>query len=148
VFGREPQPAGLAEAAEQRLHHREGDQLSVADLRSDPNPRAPRNTLRVKLQQIIDTHEKCGRREGVPVSVGASCSTLGSNADPGHLHLKSHTPHQSHPLELITGRPIAEVARELGINEGTLGNWVNKQSSPQPPDVDVRKASTTLSAIC
>lgn len=25
-----------------------------------------------------------------------------------------------------TGKPIAEVARELGINEGTLGNWVNK----------------------
>ena len=22
-----------------------------------------------------------------------------------------------------TGRPIAEVARELGVNEGTLGNW-------------------------
>jgi transposase len=25
-----------------------------------------------------------------------------------------------------TGKSIAEVARELGINEGTLGNWVNK----------------------
>jgi transposase len=24
-----------------------------------------------------------------------------------------------------TGRPIAQVARELGVNEGTLGNWVN-----------------------
>ena len=24
---------------------------------------------------------------------------------------------------LETGRPIAQVARELGINEGTLGNW-------------------------
>ena len=24
-----------------------------------------------------------------------------------------------------TGRPIAQVARDLSINEGTLGNWVN-----------------------
>ena len=25
-----------------------------------------------------------------------------------------------------TGKPIAQVARELGINEGTLGRWVNQ----------------------
>ncbi len=25
-----------------------------------------------------------------------------------------------------TGKPIAEVARDLGINEGTLGNWCAK----------------------
>ncbi len=25
-----------------------------------------------------------------------------------------------------TGKPIAQVARELGVNEGTLGNWVTE----------------------
>ena len=29
-------------------------------------------------------------------------------------------------MVLETGKPIAEVARDLGINEGTLGNWVLK----------------------
>ena len=29
-------------------------------------------------------------------------------------------------LVLETGKPIAQVARELGVNEGTLGNWVAK----------------------
>jgi transposase-like protein len=27
-------------------------------------------------------------------------------------------------LVFETGKPIAQVARDLGINEGTLGNWV------------------------
>ena len=25
-----------------------------------------------------------------------------------------------------TGKPIAQVARDLGVHEGTLGNWVNR----------------------
>ena len=25
-----------------------------------------------------------------------------------------------------TGQPVAQVARELGVNEGTLGNWVRQ----------------------
>src|SRR3954469_19678009 len=29
-------------------------------------------------------------------------------------------------LVVETGKPIAQVARELGVNEGTLGNWVVK----------------------
>ena len=41
-------------------------------------------------------------------------------------------------LVLETGRPIAEIARELEVNEGTLGNWVNmwRRDNPEPePDL-------------
>jgi transposase-like protein len=33
-----------------------------------------------------------------------------------------------------TGKPIAEVARDLGIHDGTLGNWVNtwRREHPEP----------------
>ena len=33
-----------------------------------------------------------------------------------------------------TGRPVAEIARDLGINDGTLGSWVNayRRAHPEP----------------
>ena len=35
-------------------------------------------------------------------------------------------------MVIETSRPIAEVARDLGINEGTLGNWVLKYREEHP----------------
>ena len=34
---------------------------------------------------------------------------------------------------LESGRPVAEVARELGIHDGTLGNWVAKVRAEKRP---------------
>ena len=40
-------------------------------------------------------------------------------------------------LVLDSGRAVAVVARELGVNEGTLGNWVNRyrreHADDEPP---------------
>jgi transposase-like protein len=41
-------------------------------------------------------------------------------------------------MVLETGKPIVEVARDLGVNHGTLGNWVKawRDANPDPvPDL-------------
>jgi transposase len=37
-------------------------------------------------------------------------------------------------MVIQTGHPVSQVARELQINSGTLGNWVNmwKRENPEP----------------
>lgn len=37
-------------------------------------------------------------------------------------------------MVIETGRPVAEVARDLGMHDGTLGNWVNswRRANPEP----------------
>jgi transposase len=40
-------------------------------------------------------------------------------------------------MVIETSRPVAQVAKELGVNEGTLGNWVNayrrEHAGEEPP---------------
>lgn len=37
-------------------------------------------------------------------------------------------------MVIETGRPIADVARDLGVNHGTLGNWMKawRDANPEP----------------
>lgn len=49
---------------------------------------------------------------------------------------------QAEAVQLViqNSRPIAEVARELGINDGTLGNWVakyRKEHAGEEPELTV-----------
>jgi transposase-like protein len=50
-------------------------------------------------------------------------------------------------MVIETGKPIAEVARDLGIHDGTLGNWVNayRRAHPEPgqPLSPVERARVT-----
>jgi transposase len=45
----------------------------------------------------------------------------------GRARQKYTDPYKAEAVELVTssGRPVAEIARDLGVHEGTLGNWVN-----------------------
>ena len=63
----------------------------------------------------------------------------------GQARKKYTQEYKDEAVELATsfGRPIAEIARNLGINEGTLANWVNtaKKSGKlkeKPLDTDER----------
>ena len=41
---------------------------------------------------------------------------------------------------IMNSRPIAQIARELGINEGTLGNWVTtyrREHADEDPPLDL-----------
>ena len=63
----------------------------------------------------------------------------------GQARMKYTQEYKDEAVELVvsSGRPIAEIARDLGINEGTLGNWVQtaKKSGKvqeKPLDTDER----------
>lgn len=63
----------------------------------------------------------------------------------GSTRRKFTAEYKSEAVELVisSGRPIAEIARDLGINEGTLGNWVNMakkrgEFKEKPLDIDER----------
>ena len=53
-------------------------------------------------------------------------------------------------LVIESSRPIAQVARELGINEGTLGNWVNqyrKDHADEEPPLTVSERAQLQAAV-
>jgi hypothetical protein len=62
------EPPGLGRESEDRLHHRQGHQLGVAELRRYACRRAPRRELRRTLQQVIGLHEQRGC-QGIQIGV-------------------------------------------------------------------------------
>lgn len=63
----------------------------------------------------------------------------------GSTRRKFTAEYKAEAVELVinSGRPIAEIARDLGINEGTLGNWMNMAKKrgdvkETPLDIDER----------
>lgn len=63
----------------------------------------------------------------------------------GSTRRKFTPEYKAEAVELVinSGRPVAEIARDLGINEGTLGNWVNMakkrgEFKEKPLEVDER----------
>jgi hypothetical protein len=68
-----PQPPRLGGEDEHGLHHRQGHQLGVAELRRNAHGRPPWPELRRTLQQIIGLHVERGR-EGVQLCLHAPTS--------------------------------------------------------------------------
>lgn len=63
----------------------------------------------------------------------------------GSTRRKFTDQYKAEAVELVinSGRPVAEIARDLGINEGTLGNWVQLakkrgEFTEKPLEVDER----------
>ena len=54
----------------------------------------------------------------------------------GSSRRKYTAEYRRHAVELVreSGKPIAEVARDLGVNEGTLANWVNRSRQSESRD--------------
>ena len=63
----------------------------------------------------------------------------------GSARRKFTDQYKAEAVELVvnSGRPVAEIARDLGINEGTLGNWVQLakkrgEFTEKPLEIDER----------
>jgi transposase-like protein len=62
-------------------------------------------------------------------------------------------------MVIETGKPIAVVARDLGVHDGTLGNWVNAwrrehpepeqpvNPAPQPVQLTIRTCPKSLTQL-
>ena len=128
--GLDPQPAGLAGTAQQRLHHREGDQLGIGDPRRNPDLRANRCAIRRGLQQIVGAYIEC-RGEGVQTGVHEDLRgpTLGSQAEPGHPR---PSPDQGTAKHHTDSRPawIATSARRLHLPLPRRWPWQVAWSGP------------------
>ena len=108
-LSRQATATGLGGESEQRLHHRQGHQLGVAELQCDAHGRPQRGKLRLILQQIVGLDVKCGR-EGVQVCLHTP--TLDSllacaQASPETGHLRGDAPEDP-----IHGPPVEERAAQ------------------------------------
>jgi transposase len=62
----------------------------------------------------LSGRQSSGQRPGIVITSSSAGVSAASNRSAGQSVLE-------------TGKPIAQVARELGVHEGTLGNWVSRE---------------------
>jgi hypothetical protein len=100
----EAEEPSLRREAEQRLDHRHGEELGIAQLRGDTHRGSPDPEQWIGHQFIVDLHVQCGS-EGVHIGVHGDLQgrIVGvSNADHGRLRRATRGPsYGGHPLESV-----------------------------------------------
>lgn len=114
-------PAGFLVEALQHLQHRQRQQLSIRQLRRDPDPRPPWHQLRAVLQHVINARVQCNGK-GVQIGVHEDLQglTLGCNADHGH---PAHTKRGPSPLGIdhLVNQAYRWVMCANGVNLDRVG---------------------------
>src|SRR5438270_748012 len=108
-------------------------------------PRSSETTFRgtplVNMTLAAECRRVCNPAPGIPARAAAALNARRALRGSQYTAIRFSPQFKAEAVQMVleTGKPVAEVARDLGINEGTLGNWVNiwRRDNPEPvPDLN------------
>ena len=131
------QETGLGSVSQQRLDHRQGDQLGVGQLGSDPHRGSLGHPLGMLDQQIINRHIYCGS-EGVEVRVHTRSSGIGEVFSPRILDTPTPKTVDYPPTPLGTTHLVDPDGDIAGVT------WVWERSTDRTTWTPIPDATTNV----